>query len=665
MKQKITIKTGLVLFFLATFSFVQAQTTTVTWPLQSARTPDATSGTGWTASDQVIMNGDIIPTPTTVYLKHNGYQAAGKAVDGISTAQKVTAYTQSSTFLAYNANYYLEYAVSAANGYSLNISNISVDLGCGSSANGKAAFYYSTNGFSSQTALGGYTDIAPLSVRQLSSDALTASDRYSFSSIGATGTSFKFRVYLWCSSNSSSGRNFTHSNVKITFTASELTGCQPATVSNPVAKQACEGGNAATMTIVGGGSSPTYQWQYSPDNGTTAWTNVVDGTSNNITYSNTTTASLNLTPATGAQNGYYRCKASVSCDNSTATSNGALFTVNPPAVSGTADITDASVAWGASTTVNITGQTGTVQWQQSLDNTAWTDISSATSTSFSTPAITALSYFRAKVISGACTEIYSNAVSVNVGSFPNAASVKSWNFSELDGLSNLVWNNWLTAFGSNKSMNDLVVYATSAKPIGVTASASGSYTHRIKFDKSVPTFDSNGKPQYYAMGFLVGGNGALSVTLTSGDAANTGSIKLYHFNSNNTPKIAELTNLTSPNTSANPNGQVTFTYDGALGAGELILAQATALQGTNVLEMSWTPGTSTALQNINGDIQYCYKNDAITFSESVDAELYTINGLKLVACKNTDILKLKSLKKGVYVLKVDTSKGTLTYKFIK
>ena len=112
------------------------------------------------------------------------------------------------------------------------------------------------------------------------------------------------------------------SNVTITVNTA------PSISNQPANQTTCAGTGAKTFTITAGGSSPTYQWQYSPDNST--WNNVVTGTPANITYTNSTTATLSVNAAAAAAAGtyYYRCVVSVAGCASPAISNAATFTVN-------------------------------------------------------------------------------------------------------------------------------------------------------------------------------------------------------------------------------------------------------------------------------------------------------------------------------------------------
>ncbi len=126
----------------------------------------------------------------------------------------------------------------------------------------------------------------------------------------------------------------------------------PASISSqPTNKTICAGTGSATFSVTVTGTSPTYQWQYSPDNA--AWSNITNGTPPNITYavtSNTTTSTLTVTPSAAAVSGtyYYRCIVNVSGCAAPATSNSGSLTVyaQPTATAGA----DQTVACGTFTT---------------------------------------------------------------------------------------------------------------------------------------------------------------------------------------------------------------------------------------------------------------------------------------------------------------------------
>jgi subtilisin-like proprotein convertase family protein len=96
----------------------------------------------------------------------------------------------------------------------------------------------------------------------------------------------------------------------------------PAVTAQPANTTVCAG-QPATFTVGGSGAGLTYRWQISTNGGTT-WTNLT----NTAPYSGVTTAILTINPTGGIMNGYrYRAVLSGICPPS-ATSAGAILTVN-------------------------------------------------------------------------------------------------------------------------------------------------------------------------------------------------------------------------------------------------------------------------------------------------------------------------------------------------
>ncbi len=128
---------------------------------------------------------------------------------------------------------------------------------------------------------------------------------------------------------------------------------RPAITAQPANTAVCAGGTA-TITAGASGTGATYQWQVSTDGGAT-WTNVANGTP----YAGATTTTLTIAPATVAMNGYrYRLVVSGTCPPS-ATSNGAILTVNAlPVVTITPSVTCGGVAGVSGTLLTASSPTG-------------------------------------------------------------------------------------------------------------------------------------------------------------------------------------------------------------------------------------------------------------------------------------------------------------------
>ena len=165
----------------------------------------------------------------------------------------------------------------------------------------------------------------------------------------------------------------------------------------------CSGATAA-LTLTG--QTGTIQWQQSA-NGTSGWSNVTTGTG--ATTTNYTSAALSATT-------YYRAGVTSGVCSSV-NSNVVIITVNPTSVAGTAG-SNQTICSGATVSITLTGQTGTIQWQQSANGTSgWSNVTTgtgATTTSYTSAALSATTYYRAVVTSGVCSSVNSNVVTVTV-----------------------------------------------------------------------------------------------------------------------------------------------------------------------------------------------------------------------------------------------------------
>jgi RHS repeat-associated protein len=142
-----------------------------------------------------------------------------------------------------------------------------------------------------------------------------------------------------------------------------------------------------TLSGVSGGSGTyTYQWQSSPDN--TNWTNISGATT-------TTYAPGNLTSTT-----YYRVVVTSGVVVNSAT---ATITVYPKLQGGVVSPATASINYNTSpgqlTLSGVSGGSGTYsyQWQSSPDNVNWTNISGATTTTYTPGNLTSTAYYRVMV----------------------------------------------------------------------------------------------------------------------------------------------------------------------------------------------------------------------------------------------------------------------------
>lgn len=179
--------------------------------------------------------------------------------------------------------------------------------------------------------------------------------------------------------------------------------------THPSAQSSVCAGSTATFSVVASGTSLTYQWQVSTDNGN-AWTNLPGET--NTTLNITTSASMN-----GNQ---YRVLVNGLCTANLA-SNAATLSLSPdPTI--TAQPQDASVCETGNASFTIAAANGTIQWEVSTDGGAtYSPVSGATSATLDVPNVNASmdnNRYRA-IISGGCANLTSNAAVLTVTTTPN------------------------------------------------------------------------------------------------------------------------------------------------------------------------------------------------------------------------------------------------------
>ncbi|WP_310558052.1 leucine-rich repeat protein [Flavobacterium sp.] len=183
----------------------------------------------------------------------------------------------------------------------------------------------------------------------------------------------------------------------------------------------CSGSNAILRLV---GQIGTIHWVYSTDgitfynvpfNSPTLGYQNPDGATSFSTTSaggrSTTYLVNNLTSTT-----YFKAVVkSGAC--STSDSNVVVFTVGSSAIAGTATSAAASVCYGDLTTISLSGQAGTIQWQKSTNWSAttptWSNVNTSTTATVSTGALFVATAFRAMVSIGACSSpVFSNIVVV-------------------------------------------------------------------------------------------------------------------------------------------------------------------------------------------------------------------------------------------------------------
>ena len=234
-------------------------------------------------------------------------------------------------------------------------------------------------------------------------------------------------------------------NVPGTITGGDVSVCGGAT-------------NSTTLKLLG--TIGSIQWQTSSDNVT--FTNISGATSANYVASNVNSAK------------YFRAVVSSgACSSSTSAS--VSITIIPASVAGTISGGNVSVCAGSlnSTTMTLAGNTGTIQWQSSTDNLTFTNISGATTASYTENNLAVTKYYRAMVTSGACSS--ASSVSVVITASQCIVANPDINGTFVNTLLNgNVNTNDKTTFGTTYSSPS----AASKNPSGatLTMSTTGAYT---------------------------------------------------------------------------------------------------------------------------------------------------------------------------------------------
>jgi len=207
--------------------------------------------------------------------------------------------------------------------------------------------------------------------------------------------------------------------VKITVSPSAIAGVITSVAS------VCTGGTIAftSAAIVG----DAIQWEYTTDaplsaTNTTAQTWSVIAGANELIY---TKIDVSNTPGTKF---YIRAKITSGACTS-AYSAVKTIIVNPLSVGGTAT-GGGTICFGSNGALKVAGYTGAIQWESSADGINYDNVSkglatigtnyvsgsiTGTAATYLVTAITADTYFRAKITSGACSVTYSNVVKYTVG----------------------------------------------------------------------------------------------------------------------------------------------------------------------------------------------------------------------------------------------------------
>jgi hypothetical protein len=258
-------------------------------------------------------------------------------------------------------------------------------------------------------------------------------------------------------------------------------------ILNPTASTSISGttniceGSSTTLTSVGG--SDNYQWQTGSCGGTNVGTNALT-----LTVSPLVTTTYYLRRYNGS--------CSSSCVSVTVTVTDTTVDTNLPTTY-TGSITGGnSITSGNTATLSISGHSGSIEWQSSSNNTTFTNVGSSSAT-YTTPGLTATTYYRAKVVSSStCKYNYTNTNSVVVSLAPSGTTSPSITITAttlnvtnntataVDPALTMSFSGNLTGFtvtiSENYSSGDVLSY-TGTLPSGVTTSGFNTQRRSITF----------------------------------------------------------------------------------------------------------------------------------------------------------------------------------------
>ena len=195
------------------------------------------------------------------------------------------------------------------------------------------------------------------------------------------------------------------------------TGTITVTASNTIILSSATGTNAQTACI----NSPIANITYATTGATGA---VVTGLPTGV--SNSWSSNVLTISGTPTAAGVFTYTVNLIGGCSSATTVGTI-NVSANSVAGTASASSSIFCSGNATTLSLTGNTGSVNWQQSSNGTTgWVNVTTgtgATSNTYTTTILSTSTYYRALVTNGSCASIVSNALNIIVNEIPAAPEV--------------------------------------------------------------------------------------------------------------------------------------------------------------------------------------------------------------------------------------------------
>ncbi|MCD6020043.1 MAG: C-terminal target protein [Bacteroidetes bacterium] len=402
----------------------------------------------------------------------------------------------------------------------------------------------------------------------------------------------------------------------------------PTTTITPTSQTVC---STATISISSSATIPTYQWQMSA-NGTSGWTNVVNGTPTGVTYSGATSASLIATGTSTAQY-FYQCLVTEN-GTCTATSGTASLTINTtPSITSQPSNVSTTTGGSGSFSVGVAGSALSFQWQENTgsgfanitnggSNPTYVGATTASLT-VSSPPLSMSGYSYQCIVSNACGTVTCNTATLGVTTGPCVTET----FSNIPMASNTTYTvrTWTGdngfAWTSTDSRSDQTINgsAVTIRNGSLTANNVSNGIGSLTLVTKLPFADAAGNLSIYINGSLVGtapyssttqtttisninisGTFTISIVSPSGARVTIDDVSWTCFSSTNTIITGVVSSppfaLTSCTSTA--SGTVEFTSTGTFDAGNIYTAQLSNASGSfaspvNVGTLSSTANSGT------------------------------------------------------------------------
>jgi hypothetical protein len=250
------------------------------------------------------------------------------------------------------------------------------------------------------------------------------------------------------------------------FVGNKLISNQPSTSTQNI----CVNGTSTALTVTATGTSITYQW----------YSNTTASNSGGSLISGATSASY--TPPTNvAGTRYYYCYVTNSTTNQTSNVSGAI---NVGTVAGTISGANTVNSGTNSTTLTLSGHTGTIQWQSYTGTNSFGNATgTSTNATYTATNLSTTSYYRAVVTNGSCGSLNTTSATILVlpATTPSSTSVSITGTSGVNAMTSNVAT--VVDAGINVSSGN------SGNISGFTVSISENYTAGdvLGYTGSLPT----------------------------------------------------------------------------------------------------------------------------------------------------------------------------------